>query len=125
MPWPTRRPPRRHRGRSRGRRSACASGLRSALEDVAEAVDLDAEVMQPFDGPLDGSYLTAELAQHPADLLLDAGPADVGHDVELAHDAGDDRLADQVLRECELDPGVALRHRLSAPFKLPERRPSR
>ena len=40
-----------------------------------------------------------ELEDHPARVLLDVGPTDVGHDVEVLHDLVDHRPVDQLLRE--------------------------
>src|SRR5439155_25376661 len=92
------------------------------LDDVAQPVHLDAGGLEPGDGTLDGVVLAAQLADDPAEVLLDVGPADVGHDVELLHDAGDEGLAHEVLGEGELH---ALGLHDNASLRLPERKPSR
>src|SRR5205807_8132679 len=92
------------------------------LDDVAEPVHLDAGGLEPADGPLDGVVLAADLAHDPAEVLLDVGPADVGHHVELAHHAGQQRLAHEVLGERQLHAHAG--HGRS-PFRFPERKPSR
>src|SRR5438270_5024087 len=74
------------------------------LDHVTQPVDLHPCGLQPGDGALDGLVLATQLADDPAVLLLDVRPPDVRHDVELAHDAGDERLLDEVLGKRELDP---------------------
>src|SRR5947209_8867702 len=69
------------------------------LDHVAETVDLHALVGQPGDGPVDIRWLAAQLAHDPAHRLLDIGPPDVGQHVELAHEAPQQRLLDELLRE--------------------------
>src|SRR5438105_7620454 len=92
------------------------------LDDVAQPIHLDAGGLEPADGTLDGVVLAAQLADDPAEVLLDVGPPDVGHDVELLDDAGQQGLAHEVLGEGQLYP-----HTLHgrAPFRLPDRNPSR
>src|SRR5207302_9800400 len=97
-------------------------GASLRLDDVAEPVHLDARGLEPVDGPFDGVVLAADLAHDPAELLLDVGPADVRHHVELAHHAGEEGLTHEVLGERQLHAHAG--HGRS-PFRFPERKPSR
>src|SRR5260370_32735185 len=68
-----------------------------AFYDVAQAIDLNSEAGEPGHGGIHPGLVAVDLADHPAHVLLHAGPPDVGQDTEFLHHAADDRLAHQLL----------------------------
>src|ERR1700726_2023252 len=84
--------------------SSLWSPVTSALGQAAGQVALAPSPPEPPDGPVDGVPLTIQLADDPAAVLADIGASDVGDDVELLDQAGDDRLPHQLLGKRQLHP---------------------
>src|SRR5215813_5069159 len=73
-----------------------------------DGVHRDALFLQPGHALVQAVLGTLELQHDPAVVLLDVGPADVGHEVEVLHEMVDHGLADEIGRERQPHAHAAL-----------------